>query len=362
MTVSLFTGFPGFLGVELLPRVLRRDPQRRALCLVQTKFADLARRRVDELVTADPALDERIALVEGDITMAGLGLHDPAGIAAELTEIWHLAAVYDLAVTRDLGMRVNVDGTRHVLDLAERAGGLQRMHYVSTCYVSGRYTGPFGEGDLDVGQHFDNFYEETKFLAEVEVQARRRGGLPVTVYRPAIVVGDSTTGETQKFDGPYFAMQWLLRQPKVAVMPVVGDPTASRFNVVPRDFVVDAIDTLSADERSKDRVYQMADPHPLTVDELFREMARATGRRVVRVPITRRMAKLAIERVPGVYRLLRIPSDAVDYMTLPTHYLTDHTRADLDGTGVTCPPLPSYLPTLVEFMRRHPDLGAAAMV
>ncbi|MEZ5141055.1 MAG: SDR family oxidoreductase [Acidimicrobiales bacterium] len=342
--------------------MLRRDPQRRAVCLVQAKFADLAQRRADELVAADPSLADRITLVEGDITVPDLGLDDPSGVAANLSEIWHLAAVYDLSVTHDLGMRVNVDGTRHVCDLAERATGLQRLHYVSTCYVSGRYTGPFGEDDLDVGQHFDNFYEETKFLAEVEVQRRRQGGLPTSIYRPAIVVGDSTTGDTQKYDGPYFALQWLLRQPKVALLPVIGDPTAFRFNIVPRDFVVDAIDVLSADERSKDRVYQLADPRPLTVDELYREMGRATGRRIIRLPLTRRIAKFAIEKVPGVYGLMRIPSDSVDYLTHPTHYLTTNATADLDGTGVTCPPLPSYLPTLVEFMRRHPEVGAAAMV
>lgn len=362
MTVSLFTGFPGFLGVELLPRVLRRDPRRRAVCLVQAKFADRARRKVDGLLAAEASLAGRITLVEGDITMPNLGLDDPAGIAANLTEIWHLAAVYDISVPRDLAMHVNVDGMRQVCDLAERAPSLERLHYVSTCYVSGHYAGPFGEDDLDVGQHFNNFYEELKFLAEVEVQQRRRAGLPATVYRPAVVVGDSTTGETQKYDGPYFALQWLLRQPRVALMPVVGDPTAFRFNIVPRDFVVDAIDALSANEHSRDRVYQLADPHPLTVDELYREMGRAMGRRIMRVPITRWLAKVAIEKIPGVYQLLRIPSGAIDYLTQPTQYLTDHARADLGGTGVTCPALPSYLPTLVDFMRRHPEVGSAAMV
>src|SRR5207247_6389267 len=136
-------------------------------------------------------------------------------------------AIYDLSVSRDAGMRVNVDGTRHVLDFAERCPSLQRFHYVSTCYVSGRHHGVFGEDDLDVGQRFNNFYEETKFLAEVEV--RRRSGLPVTIYRPSVVVGDSRTGETQKFDGPYFVIQWILRQPRVAFLPVVGRPSRYRF-------------------------------------------------------------------------------------------------------------------------------------
>ena len=262
---------------------------------------------------------------------------------------------------RDVGLLVNVDGTRHVLDFAEQASGLERFQYVSTCYVSGRYAGPYAEDDLDVGQRFNNFYEETKFLAEVEVQRRREGGLPTTVYRPAVVVGDSTTGATQKYDGPYYALQWILRQRGIAVMPVIGDATAFRFNIVPRDFVVDAIAALSGMDLSKDRVYQLADPRPLTVDELYTAMASATERRMIRVPLTRRIAKFAIDSVPGVYPLMRIPSSAVDYLTHPTHYLTGN-QADLAGTGVECPSLPSYLPTLVRFMKRNPYISSAAML
>lgn len=361
MGTIFFTGFPGFLGVELLPRVLRRSPEDRAVCLVQGRFAGLARTRVDEIVGRHPELSGRIELVEGDITVPGLGLDDPAGVAATTTEVWHLAAVYDLAVARELAVRINVAGTRHVLDFTEQAPDLARLQYVSTCYVSGRYAGPFGEDDLDVGQVFNNYYEETKFLAEAEVAERRQGGLPTTVYRPSIVVGDSTTGETQKRDGPYFAMQWLLRQKRLAVMPMVGDPTAFRFNIVPRDFVVDAIAHLSGEDRSKDRVYQLADPHPLTVEELILAMADATDRRVIRVPITRRLAKFAVEKVPGVDRVLRIPSAAIDYMTHPTHYLTAN-QVDLDGTGIACPPVPRYLPVLVDHMRRHPDVSSSAMI
>jgi thioester reductase-like protein len=362
MSTIFFTGFPGFLGVELLPRVLRRSPEATATCLVQGKFAALAQQRADEIVARDPSLAGRIHLVEGDITAAGLGLADAGSIAADTTELWHLAAVYDLSVPRDLAMRINVDGTRHVLDFAEAATGLQRFQYVSTCYVSGRYAGPFAETDLEKGQSFNNFYEETKFLAEVAVQERMRKGLPASIYRPGIVVGDSTTGATQKYDGPYYALQWLLRQPRVAVMPVAGDSTAFRFNIVPRDYVIGAIDHLSGLDRSKDRVYQLADPAPLTVDDLYTEMGRATGRRLIRIPITRKMAKLSIDKVPGVYKLMRIPSSTVDYLTHPTHYLTTHAQDDLESSGVSCPSVPTYLPRLVEFMRAHPEISSAAMI
>jgi thioester reductase-like protein len=357
------TGFPGFLGSRLLPRILRRSPQARAACLVQPKFEALAKERVAALEAAEPALAGRIDLVRGDLTATGLGLDDGPGLAARTTEIWHLAAVYDLSVPRAVGMRVNVDGTRNVLRFAEACPGLARHHYVSTCYVSGRYCGPFHESDLDVGQSFNNFYEETKFLAEVEVAEARAGGLPTTVYRPAIVVGDSGTGDTQKFDGPYFLLQWLVRQPRGwALVPVVGDPTMVRFNMVPSDFVIDAIEHLSGLEASARRTYQLADPRPLTVDGLLTEMLRAVDRRGIRVPLPRRLTTWSLAHIPPLERFVGIPASAVEYFVHPTHYDTAQADRDLAGSGVACPPVADYLPTLVRFMTEHREADLGAMV
>ena len=254
-----------------------------------------------------------------------------------------------------------------MLDAITRCPGLERLHYFSTCYVSGRYAGPFGEDDLEVGAPFNNYYEETKHDAEAEVRRRMAAGLPATIYRPSIVVGDSRTGETQKFDGPYFVMQWLLRQPtvavlpKFAVLPLAGDPTVTRINVVPRDFIIDAVGYLSAHPQSAGRTYQLADPHPLTVAEMVDTLAHATGRKVIKVGLPREVAKGVLAHVPGAYKLLRIPPEAVDYYAHPTHYLTDHTQADLAGSGIHVPPFASYVDRLVEFMRDHPEIGSAAM-
>jgi thioester reductase-like protein len=362
MATVFFTGFPGFLGSELLPRVLSRDDSLEAVCLVQPKFATLAHARIEELRGRAPRLGERIRIVEGDITSPGFGLREIEEISAGVTEIFHLAAIYDLSVGRDLAMRVNVDGTRNVIAFARRCPALTRLHYVSTCYVSGRYPGTFTEAHLEEGQSFNNFYEETKFLAEVEVQRAMQDGLPATIYRPAIVVGDSVTGVTQKFDGPYYAIQWLLRQPSIATMPVVGDPRKTEFNVVPRDFVLDAISFLSALPESRGEVFNLADPEPLTVDQLLRELARATTRRIVRLPLPLGIAKGAIERVPGVYRLMKIPASSVDYLVHPTRYGTERTRSFLDPAGIRVPPFPTYVDRLVSFVRSHPEIGSAAMV
>ncbi len=258
-------------------------------------------------------------------------------------------------------MRVNMNGTRNVLDFAEGVSTLRRLHYVSTCYVSGRYAGLFSEDDLEKGQRFNNYYEETKHLAELEVRGRMRGGLPTTIYRPAIVVGDSRTGVTQKYDGPYFVIRWLLRQPFIAVLPTVGNPSVARVNMVPRDYVVDAISYLSSLEVSAGKVYQLADPAPLTVRELIQLVGHATRRIVVRIPLPIALAKFAIDRVPGVYRLMKIPSAAIDYFVHPTLYTCASTLADLEGSGVKVPPLPTYVDRLVDFVRRHPGIGSTPM-
>ena len=335
MPSFLLTGYPGFLGSALLPKLLARAPETTAICLVQTKFAALARAR------AAP-FGERVRIVEGDITR---NIELPPG---DIDEIYHLAAIYDLSVRRDAGMRVNVEGTRNVLGFAARCKSLRRLHYVSTCYVSGRHEGTFRETDLDVGQRFNNYYEETKFLAEVEV--RKRTGLPYIIYRPSVVVGDSRTGETQKFDGPYFVIQWILRQPKIAIVPAPLGAKRFRFNTVPRDFIIDAIETLSA-RANPGTCYQLADPQPLLVHEIIDAIGTASGRTIVRIPLPMFIAKMGAP-------LLRIPSAAVPYFTHPTTYDTTNTTRDL---GFAPPRLRDYLPRLVEFARAHPEIGAAAM-
>ncbi len=202
MADILFTGFPGFLGSALLPRVLARAEGDEAVCVVQAKFAPLAEERRRQIEREHPETAGRIRLVEGDITRAGLGIDGSDVATGSVREIYHLAAIYDLGVTRAVGMKVNVEGTRRVLDLAEECAHLERLQYVSTCYVSGRWAGVYTEDDLEKSQEFNNFYEETKFLAEVDVQRAMRSGLPATIYRPAIVVGDSAPAPPRSTTAP----------------------------------------------------------------------------------------------------------------------------------------------------------------
>lgn len=364
MSTIFFTGFPGFLGTELLPRVLgREDTDVTATCLIQAKFRDLAEQRIIELEKQDPDLVGRIELVEGDITERDLGLGDAYDeIAADTTEVFHLAAVYDLAVPRELATRVNVDGTRHVCAFAEAAAA--RHQYVSTCYVSGRVAGVFAEDDLVVdGQVFSNHYEATKHAAEVIVRERMEAGHPTTIYRPAVVSGDSRTGATQKYDGPFFAIRLLLRQPgPVSVMPMVGQPDAYTFNVVPRDFVVNAIAELSSRDDTVGTCYALADPRPLTIRQLIDTIGAVSAKRIVTVPLGTTLAKGALENVPGVEALMQMPPDAIDYFTHPVHYATTNAQEALADTDVALPDKREWLGNLVDFYRAHPDISSEAMV
>ena len=364
MSTIFFTGFPGFLGTELLPRVLgREDAEVTATCLIQAKFRDLAEQRVVELEKQDPDLVGRIELVDGDITLADLGLGDRYDeIAADTIEVFHLAAVYDLAVPEEIATRVNVDGTRNVCDFAEAADA--RHQYVSTCYVSGRVTGAFTEDDLVVdGQVFNNHYESTKHAAEVIVRERMEAGHPTTIYRPAIVSGDSETGATQKFDGVFFAIRLIMRQPgPIAVTPLAGNPEAHTVNLVPRDYVVDAIAELSSRDDTVGTCFQLADPRPFSVRQILDTIQQVSGKRIITVPLTTWMAKGAIENVPGVQQLMQLPSDFVDYFTHPVHYTAINTQRALADTDVSLPDKTAWFRALVEFYKANPDVSSAAMV
>jgi thioester reductase-like protein len=359
----LMTGFPGFLGSALLPRLLDRRPGVKAVCLVQPRHMQLAERRVTEIEEAHPHTHGRIKLLAGDITAPGLGVApEAARDLARVSEVWHLAAIYDLSVGEEPARRVNVSGTAHVLEFCYTRRSFKRLHYVSTCYVSGRYDGEFTEEMLDEGQEFRNHYESTKYEAEMLVRKAMAGGLPATIYRPGIVVGDSRTGATQKYDGPYFFATFLRRQPPVAVVPAIGEIDEVKVCLVPRDFVVQAMDELSVLDRSVGRTYALTDPNPPSAREVVDAFARHLGKRVVRVPLPLGLTRAAVDSVPGLERVLGLPAEAVDYFASPTTYSTANTDEDLAGTGLTCPPFESYVDRLLDFMVEHPEIDSAAMV
>lgn len=358
--VILFTGFPGFIGARLLPRLMELLPGSEFRCLVQERFVDAARTSIADLERAHPHTRGRIATVVGDITSSRLGLpaSEAKALQKQLTGCYHLAAVYDLAVARELGMKINVEGTKNVLDFLSEAKHLERLDYVSTAYVSGTAVGIYRETDLDLGQRFKNFYEETKFLAEVEVV---NAGLPTAVYRPGIVVGDSKTGETAKFDGPYFALAAMWRLPSPGIFLRVG-LGKNPINLVPVDFAVEALARLSAQPESVGKTYHLTNPEPPSVFEVEEIFAKALGKSFLYVPVPMMVAKASF--APGaVQRFFGIPVQALDYFDHPCYYDTTQARRDLTPLGITCPRFQDYVQRLVAFYRlKRGEIRRGAMI
>ncbi|MGE5345468.1 MAG: SDR family oxidoreductase [Acidithiobacillales bacterium] len=356
----LFTGFPGFIGARLIPRLLELRPDVRCACLVQEKFLNPARAAAEEMAAKHPAARERLDLVVGDITAPGLGLPQSEAKALRriLTGCYHLAAVYDLAVARDVALRINVEGTRNVLEFVGEAPRFRRLDYVSTAYISGTAVGTYRETDLDVGQGFKNHYEETKFLAEVAVT---ESGLPYTIYRPGIVVGDSRTGETAKFDGPYFALNAMNLLPSPGLFIRIGQGTAE-VNLVPVDFVLEAIARLSSWEGAGGKTYHLTDPAPRTALEVAELLAKSIGKSFVYVPVPLPVAKLVFA-APQLPRALGMPSETLDYFDHPVHYDAARATQDLARFDVACPPLAGYVQKLVAFWKKkRSEVTRGAMI
>lgn len=347
------TGFPGFIAGRLVERLALEGA--RFLLLVQPAFAERARAELAQLSEKTGATAERFRVLEGDITRADLGLSaaDLDEARREATVLFHLAAVYDLAVAREVGVRVNVEGTRNVNRFALRLPKLKRYHYVSTCYVAGRRTGLILESELRHEAGFRNFYEETKYLAELEVEALKQE-LPVTIHRPSVVCGDSRTGETAKYDGVYYLINYLRMWPGALSLANIGNAEV-RLNVVPVDFVVEAMAALAADDASAGATVQLADPEPLTTEEQFDLISRNLSGRVSLVtlpaPVVRTTLNLPLnEKVTG------LPRVGVPYFFLKQTYDTARATALLAPRGVRCPRFPDYVPALIDFVERHPKL------
>ncbi|PSQ92153.1 MAG: 3-beta hydroxysteroid dehydrogenase [Bacteroidetes bacterium SW_4_67_19] len=350
------TGVPGFLGTRLLGRLAQTHPGARFGLLVQPKFRAKAEGAVRRL-----GIEERAELFEGDITAPGLGLgrEEREHLTGAVERAYHLAAVYDLTIPEAVGRRVNVDGTRHVLDFLECCARLEIFAYVSTAYVAGRRTGEIREDELRHRAGFKNHYERTKYEAEVCVQERRLR-VPTVIYRPAIVVGDSRTGATDKFDGPYFLLNALRRLPPYTLMTRVGAGDKP-VNVVPVDFVTEAMATLTEPRRAG-AVFHLTDPDPLTTREMLSLFLRLLDKEAVFVPVPPMLARAAVQTPLGL--LLGLTPQLVDYFDFPAYYDNRRAAEALAEEGVRCPRLPEYAPQMVDYLRQHadePDARAEAM-
>jgi len=350
------TGFPGFIATRLVRRLAQEE--NRFILLVQPALAKLALTEVNEIIQQTGRKDCDFRVVEGDITKRDLGLSPDliAGLRAEAATVFHLAAIYDLAVSRDIALRVNLEGTRNVNQFVRSLSRLEHYHYVSTCYVAGKRSGLIYENELRHEAGFRNYYEETKYLAELEVEAFKNE-LPVTIHRPAVVCGDSKSGETVKYDGVYYLINYLLKSPTLLSLLNIGNDQVT-LNLVPVDFVVASLAALARDKAAVGKTLQLADPNPLTTRELFNVIARRIVGRGAKVTVPAALVQftLMLPPSPGITGL---PHHGVPYFFLKQSYDSTQAQRVLEAHQIKCPPFETYVDNIVEYAKQHPAHQAA---
>jgi thioester reductase-like protein len=350
------TGFPGFIANRLLERLARKECD--FVLLVQPSLVSRALEEIDRIAQLSGRTASEFQIVKGDISEPALALSaaDLDLIKQQTTRAFHLAAVYDLAVPQDVAMRVNVAGTRNVLELARSLPHLRQFHHVSTCYVAGKREGVIRETELRHDAGYRNYYEESKYLAELEVESAKKE-LPVTIHRPAVVCGDSRTGETGKYDGVYYLIHYLLRWPSMLSLINIGNHEVS-LNLVPVDFVVDGMTALAFDERAIGKTLQLADPSPLTTNQLFNSIARSIDGHRSKITAPASWVRFFL-MLPPSPRITGLPHHAVPYFFVKQIYDSSEAQRLLAPHGIRCPQFESYVDNIVEFARQHPVIRHA---
>jgi thioester reductase-like protein len=342
--VHFVTGFPGFIGKRLVRGLVAdAQPGERLVLLVQPKDQPAAQAELQAVGT------RQAELLEGDVQQMHLGLSGAEwkALAREVTDVWHLAARTRLPTPRAEARRTHVEGTRNVLELCRAAPGLRRLSHFSTAYVSGNRVGVILEDELSMGQRFHNPYEETKYQAELLVR-RAQSALPATIFRPSIVVGDSRTGEIDRFEGPYALAILLVASPLSVPLPLPGDAVAP-LNVVPVDFVVDAARSIARNPAGAGRTVHLVDPSPLSARRVYEMIAARAGKKLPTVSVPARAVQ-ALLQLPLLERFSGIHRPAVEYLNHLAIYNCRNLIELLDGTGIRCPPIASYLDRLIEFV------------
>lgn len=351
--VYLFTGFPGFIATALIKQMVHKGYEIEHInLLVLPSMLDKARAAISNIVAEAGIAQDKFTIVPGDITKPELALDTEAAarLKASITHVFHLAAVYDLAVPENIAYTVNVDGTKWVNEWLLTLTTLKRYVYFSTAYVSGQREGRILETELDMNQMFKNHYEKTKFEAEKLVQAIR-DKVPTTIIRPGIVVGNSKTGATIKFDGPYFILNLFEHLKFLPFIPYFG-PGAAEANFIPVDYIFDATIYLSHADAGIGKTYHLTDPKPYKVKDIYKFLLQESfGRQpVFTVPIALAKASLSI---PLIRKWLQVEKEALEYFICLASYDSSQAQQDLAGSGVSCPDFKSYLKPLVSFYKQH---------
>ncbi|MEU3620869.1 short chain dehydrogenase [Amycolatopsis coloradensis] len=360
MATFLVTGATGLIGRQFTRLLLTREDVDKVALVVRASSRD----KLAELVNAWPH-PERVTLVTGDLgePLLGVGEDDREKLRG-VDHVVHLAALYDLTADDEDSIKANVEGTAQVIALAAELNA-GRLHHVSSVAVAGDHEGMFTEEMFDVGQRLVTPYHRTKFEAERLV--REQQDVPWRVYRPAVVVGNSETGEMDKIDGPYYLFPAINRLAGLPDVPIVG-PDLGDTNVVPVDYVAESLNALITTPGLDGRAFHLVNPEPQPVVSVYNAFAKAAGAPTISVQLNERVSKAIVnlvklsEHIPGftiardaVLERLGIPPVLLETMAFPSVFSSASTRKALIGSGVEVPRIEDYAPTLWRYWREHLD-------
>ncbi|MDO8179994.1 MAG: SDR family oxidoreductase [Undibacterium sp.] len=358
------TGATGFIGKRLVKKLLSKK-ENTVYFLVRKQSLD----KVAALLKYWDVSKTRAIAIGGDLRdpLLGVASDDVKRLTKNIQHFFHFAAVYDLNADAEDQIAVNVDGTRHTVAFAN-AIEAQCFHHVSSIAAAGLYEGIFREDMFDEAENLDHPYFSTKHKAEKIV--RNESTIPFRVYRPGMVIGDSKTGEADKVDGPYYFFKLIqrVRQLLPPWMPMIG-LEGGRLNIVPVDYVVNAMDYLAHLPKLDGQCFHLTDPEPMRVGDVLNTFARAAhapgmSLRInaalldfIPESIKKGMISLTpVRRIKNVIlRDLDLPDDIMRFVNYPTRFDNRNATAALNGSGISCPPLESYADKIWDYWERHLD-------
>ena len=346
----LVTGFPIYVARRLVRELVAGGDQ--VIVLHREKFATDALAFVADVNEQDGLQGGEARALQGDILDVDLGLSgaEIRQLHEEVEEIHHLAAVQYLGISSDKMRRVNVEGLREVLEVALGMKHLQRICHWSTAFVAGGRDGVALEEELMVGQRFRNGYERSKAAAELLARSAM-DKLPITIVRPAVIVGDSETGEVQRFDGPYLLINAIINAPAHTPVPLPGQGKLP-LNVVPADYVVKAAKYLARHPDAVGGTFHLVDPTPLTAHEFYNAVADAAGRPRPTLFLPNNLARLLLS-APGLSRVVAQERTFLEWFDSALRFDDTHARRLLDEGGIHCPGVPAYVDVLVRYVREY---------
>ena len=358
------TGATGFIGKRLVRKLLERKG-----AVVYFLIRKESESKVAGLREYWGASASRVVPVVGDLRARKLGVtsDDLKRLKGQIDHFYHLAAVYDLGADEQSQIAVNIEGTRNTVELA-RAIDAGHSHHVSSIAAAGLYEGVFREDMFEEAENIEHPYFMTKHESEKIV--RKECKVPWSVYRPALVVGDSSTGEMDKIDGPYYFFKLIqrMRQLLPPWMPAVG-LEGGRINIVPVDFVVNALDVISHNTGIARKCYHLVDPVGYRVGDVLDILSRAAHAPKMNLFLNAAllgfiprsvkkglMALAPVRRIRNaVMKDLGLPEDMLTFVNYPTRFDCRDALAALKGSGVECPNLKDYAWRLWDYWERHLD-------